>query len=145
MTRAELGDTVRVHFRGEFEDGSKFDSVYEGSPLEFIIGQHRVSEQIENAILGLEVGDNKRIQLMSAFGEYDDQLQFSILRTQLPRDLKPEVGLILEYMLNDGAVVNGRITEMDDYFITLDTNHPMAGKSFSIELELVNICRGEMC
>ena len=51
------GDTVKVHYKGTFDDGEVFDQSSEHGPIEFVVGDHHVVPGFENAVLGKEIGD----------------------------------------------------------------------------------------
>lgn len=141
MKQAKKGDTVHVHYTGKFEDGTVFDSSNGGVPLEFTIGADQVIAGFENAIVGMKPGERKHevIEADSAYGRRDDQLVFTVGRDQLPPGSEVEVGDTLQIGFADGQTASVQVAAMDENSLTLDANHPLAGKTLVFDLELVTI------
>lgn len=138
---ATSGDTVSVHFTGKLEDGTVFDTSREGDPLQFEVGADEVIDGFDRAVHGMEVGDTVDAQLEpgEAYGERDDELVFPVSREQLPDGFEPEVGDELAVEIDDGREVPGRVAEVAEDSVTLDLNHPLAGRPLTFEIELVEI------
>jgi len=141
MVQAKAGDTVRVHYSGFLDDGTIFDSSLEREPFEFTLGEGMVIPGFEDAVVGMDVGETKTVNIPSdkAYGPYRDELLVSVERSQVPPDIEPDVGLELQIRTPEGTVTNVTITEMDEDSITLDANHPLAGKDLIFEIKLVEI------
>ncbi|MFW5488637.1 MAG: FKBP-type peptidyl-prolyl cis-trans isomerase [Desulfovibrio sp.] len=141
MAKAKKGDTVKVHYTGTLGDGSQFDSSQGRDPLEFVVGQGMVIPGFENAVDGLEVGESVSVAIpcADAYGEYNDELTGTIERDRLPDDLNPEVGMMLQLSAEDGQTLQVMVTEMDEETISVDGNHPLAGKDLNFDIELVEI------
>jgi peptidylprolyl isomerase len=138
MLTAKNGDTVKVAYTGKFEDGTVFDSSAEHGPMEFTIGKGQVVPGFENAIIGMELGDLKTATIAAgdAYGEHREDLLLVVDRDKLPADLNPAVGEQLELRRPDGQAILVTIAEVTDTNITLDANHPLAGKNLVFEIEL---------
>lgn len=141
MSPAQEGDTVKVHYTGTLEDGSEFDSSRGREPLEFTLGAGQMIPGFEEAVLGMDVGDSKTqdIPVDEAYGPRRDDLVFEVEREQLPDDLEPEVGEILMMQHPSGQQAQVQVKELGDASITLDGNHPLAGKDLTFDIELVEI------
>ncbi len=139
---AKDGDTVAVHYTGTLSDGSKFDSSYDrGQPLEFVLGAGNMIPGFENAVRGMKAGEVKTVTLApeEAYGAYDENLILVLGRDQLPKGIDIVVGLQLPLQSDTGSMFIGTIIEVSDTTVTLDANHPMAGKELTFEIELVSI------
>ena len=138
---AERGDTVTVHYKGTLEDGSVFDSSEGDSPLEFTIGAHEVIDGFETAVIGMSTGDRKTeaIPPENAYGSREDELVFHIPRASLQSGLDVTAGDFVRVTLPDGQTAPMQVLEIDAESVTLDANHPLAGKTLTFELELVGI------
>ncbi|MBI4267490.1 MAG: peptidylprolyl isomerase [Chloroflexi bacterium] len=134
------GDTVKVDYTGTLDDGTQFDSSAGREPLQFTLGEGKVIPGFEKAVLGMKVGDAKTVKIPSAeaYGPYHDQLMLVLDRSQLPADLVPEVGQTLQ-MEQDGRTFLVNITAVSTANITVDGNHPLAGKDLTFEITLVEI------
>lgn len=139
---AKTGDSVSVHYTGTLADGSVFDSSKNhGKPLVFKLGEGRVIEGFETAIVGLEVGQSKKVSIpfMQAYGERKVELTQKVPRDKLPQDQEPKVGMMLGVKAPDGMQFPALITEVTKDHVTLDLNHPLAGKDLTFDIELVDV------
>jgi FKBP-type peptidyl-prolyl cis-trans isomerase 2 len=141
MTQAKQGDTVRVHYTGTLDDGTVFDSSQGRSPLEFTIGQHKVIPGFEQAVLGMDLGASTtaHIPVDQAYGQHDPQMIFEIERKQVPEDVELAIGDQLQVRRRDGGMAVVTVTAMTESNVTLDGNHPLAGKDLTFDIELVEI------
>lgn len=139
--QARRGDTVSVHYRGTLSDGSEFDSSAGGDPIRFTLGSGEVIPGFESAVEGMSAGDKKTetIPAASAYGERQDALVFTVERDQIPEDSDVGVGDMLRIGFPDGTSAAVQVAALDDDSVTLDANHPLAGKDLTFELELVSI------
>jgi peptidylprolyl isomerase len=141
MTQAKSGDTVRVHYTGTLDDGTVFDSSYDREPLEFTLGEGQVIRGFEEAILGMEPGETKtaRIAAGDAYGQPDGGLVTTFPKDQFPDGIEPKIGQMLQIQQSDGRIMIVRVTGIDEGSVTLDANHPLAGRDLTFEVELVAI------
>jgi peptidylprolyl isomerase len=141
MQQAKQGDTVHVHYKGSLEDGTMFDSSEGAQPLSFTIGSGDVIPGFEEAIVGMAAGDEKTqtIPAEQAYGNRREELVFQVEREQLPADSDVSVGDFLRIGFPDGRTAAVQVVALDDAAVTLDANHPLAGKTLVFELRLVEI------
>ncbi len=141
MAQASLGDTVKVHYTGRLDDGSVFDSSREHDPLEFTTGQEEVIPGFEEGVIGMSPGETKTITIPAehAYGSHRQDLIAIFNRQQFPPEINPEVGQQLQLNGQDGRQFVVQVTEVNDESVTLDANHPLAGKDLTFDLELVEI------
>jgi peptidylprolyl isomerase len=141
MTQARQGDTVRLHYQGKLKDGTVFDTSRERHPLQFTIGTGQVIVGFEQAVIGMSVGESKtaRIPMEQAYGPRRDDLIVNMDRSMLPPGLDPEIGQRLELTQTDDRVSLVTVTAATETSLTLDANHPLAGKELTFELELLEI------
>jgi FKBP-type peptidyl-prolyl cis-trans isomerase 2 len=132
---------VKVHYEGLLDDGSVFDSSIGGEPFEFVIGQEMVIPGFENAVVGMTVGESKSVEISpeEGFGDYSDDLQITLERTQLPTDIDPKLGMRLEIRFQEGEIRYFVVTELTEDNVTLDGNHPLAGQEIVLKIELLEI------
>jgi peptidylprolyl isomerase len=150
MAQAKSGDRVKVHYTGKLEGGEVFDSSEcmedecgcESGPLEFTIGEGEVIPGFEEGVIGMNPGESKTINIPvdQAYGPRIDEMVAVVERANLPPDLTPEVGERLEVTQEDGHVFPVVITEVTDTHVTIDANHPLAGRDLTFDLKLVEIC-----
>jgi len=141
MTRAKLGDTVKVHYTGKLDDGMEFDSSSGREPLEFTLGSKQVIEDFENGVVGMEVSESKTITISSeeAYGPYHKELVLDVPIEQFPSNIQPQLGQQLQLTQPDGQPINVMVTQVTDTIVTLDANHPLAGRDLTFDIQLVEI------
>jgi peptidylprolyl isomerase len=141
MTQVKSGDTVRIHYTGTLADGSTFDSSEGRDPLEFTVGSGQIIPGLDKEIPGMAVGDKKTVTIApaEAYGDsHPDAIQ-SIPRSNVPPEIPLEVGLQLQMQSPSGQVVPVTVVEIGADEVTLDANHPLAGKELTFAFELVSI------
>jgi len=141
MSLAKQGDTVKIHYMGKLEDGTVFDSSQERHPLQFTIGKGQVIAGFEQAIVGMSIGESKttRIPVELGYGPRRDDMVVTVDRSQFPADLNVKVGQRLEVTQTNDQVVLVTVTQATDSTLTLDSNHPLAGKVLTFDLQLIGI------
>ncbi len=141
MSRAKLGDTVKVHYKGLLEDGTVFDSSEGRDPLEFTIGEGKIITSFEDAVCGMTVGESKieNIPAGKAYGLRNEELVIEVDKNQLPINVRPHIGLELQIKQTDGRVTPVAIVALDEAKATLDANHPLAGKDLIFHIDLLNV------
>ncbi len=139
--QAKNGNTVQVNYTGKLADGTVFDSSVGREPLEFTLGAGQMIPGFEKAVLGMKVGEKKTVTIPAdeAYGPRRDEQIVELPREKLPSDLTPEVGQQLQMTRPDGGMIIVAITKVSDKTVTLDANHPLAGKDLTFEIELVKI------
>lgn len=136
------GDKVKVEYTGTLDDGNVFDSSeHHGKPLEFEVGSGQVIKGFEEAIRGMKVGEEKEVKIASkdAYGDKNPQLVNKVPKEQLPKDQEIKAGMMLIVGLPTGQQIPATIVEVGDKEVTLDLNHPLAGKNLNFKLKLVEV------
>ena len=143
MSKVKDGDTVKVHYTGTLiEDGTVFDSSEDREPLEFTLGEGQLIPGFEQAVIGMEVGDDTTVEIASedAYGERREDLELEVSKSDLPDNIDPQVGMQLQMQQQEnGQAIPVQITAVEDEFVKLDANHPLAGKDLTFDIELVEI------
>lgn len=139
MRQATTGDTVHVHYRGTLDDGSEFDNSAGREPIEVTIGNGQVIPGFENALMGMAEGDTKSVTLApeDAYGPTNPDLVHVVERDRIPDEVDLAVGAVLQAADANGNQIRLQVVEFSDDNVTLDANHPLAGKALTFELQLV--------
>ena len=139
--QAKNGNIVQVNYTGTLQDGTIFDTPVGYEPLEFTLGEGQVIPGFEQAVLGMKIGESKTVTIPAddAYGPHRDDLILVIDREELPTGLTPEVGQQLQMTRPDGGMIIVAITKVSDKTVTIDANHPLAGKDLTFEIELAKI------
>jgi len=143
MPKAQEGDTVTVIYQASLEDGSVFDAAEEDEPLVFVLGEGDVLPGFENAILGMQMGERKIVQVPpeEGYGMHEQRLVDEVAIDALPKGLTLKVGNQLEVTSEDGTQYRLQVVHLEDDRVTLDANHPLAGHSLTFQIELLSIDR----
>lgn len=168
MAQAQTGDKVKVHYTGTLEDGSVFDTSegveqsddhscgcssrkssddgcgcgsHGAEPMEFIIGAGQLIPKFETAVIGLEPGQSITVSIPAddAYGQRAEEMVAVIERSEIPAEINPEPGHQMEVILEDGSPLPVLVTEVTDTTITLDGNHPLAGRDLTFAIRLIEI------
>lgn len=142
--KVKVGDSVKVDYEGRFESGEVFDSSKHGDhshPLVFKVGNKEVIDGFDKAVVGMEVGEEKEFKLSpgEGYGQRNEQLLQKIPRDRLPLGQEPQAGMVLMLKSPEGHQIPAKITAVDDKNITIDLNHPLAGKTLIFKIKLVEI------
>lgn len=136
----KIGDTVALHYKGTLNDGTVFDSSEGRAPLEFEVGSGMVIKGFDDGVLGMAIGEKKAIHIAveNAYGPLNEQMIFKFDRAGIPSDIPIEIGGTLN--MHDGQqAVPVIIREIEESYVVMDANHPLAGQELNFELEMVNI------
>ena len=135
------GNYVVVHYTGTFEDGTVFDSSSDRQPLEFKVGEGSVIPGFESAIVQMNIEEEKNIVIQpdDAYGRYDDSLIHSFPAESVREQFDPEVGMTIGVQLENGNQIPALITEVGEESVTIDLNHPLAGKTLHFNVKLLEV------
>ncbi|HMB16512.1 MAG TPA: peptidylprolyl isomerase [Pelovirga sp.] len=142
MTAVATGSKIKVHYTGTFDDGEVFDSSRQAEqPFEFEVGAGQVIPGFDNAVVGMKAGDTKQVRLTEeeAYGPYNQEMIFDADPNQFEDGLSPEVGQQFQTQMQDGTPLLLTVKAVSNDKITLDANHPMAGKALNFDLEVVEV------
>ena len=141
MTQAKTGDTVRITYTGTLNDGTQFDSNKGGDPLQFTLGSGEVIAGFDAGVTGMAVGESKTVSIPSdqAYGAHDPAKIQKIPRDRVPSEIDLQLGMQLGARTADGQQIAFTVVEIADADITVDANHPLAGRDLTFEIELVEI------
>jgi peptidylprolyl isomerase len=134
------GSRVRAHYTGRLTDRPQpFDSSIGRDPLEFIVGQGQLIEGFEQAVIGLNPGDKKTVELSPdlAYGPVKDDMIMTVGRDKVPQDVQEGQGL--QATLQNGQVVPFVVTKVTDTEVVVDANHPLAGQTLIFDIEILEV------
>ena len=143
MESAKTGDKVRVNYTGRSEDGQVFESSVGMVPFTFTIGAGEVIKGFEDAVIGMQPGERKKITIEpeDGFGLYEEDLVLEVPKSGLPTDLILQVGTDFEMEDDEGNVLPAVVIEILDDSILIDANAPLAGKRVIYDIELLDILK----
>ncbi len=134
------GDTVKVEYVGTLDDGTVFDSSENhGELLEFEVGAGKIIPGFENAVIGMETGEEKEFKLdaSQAYGDRNPQLVQKVPLDQVPPGVC--AGMMLVVALPNGLQIPVKVQEVSEEWVTIDMNHPLAGENLNFKIKVVDI------
>lgn len=141
MSSVKEGDTVKVHYTGRLDDGTQFDTSSGREPLELTVGSGNIIPGFEKSVVGMAPGDTKTVTVPSeeAYGDHRDDMVQTVSREQIPPEVEVAPGVQLRASNQNGQPFLLTVVDVSDEAVTVDANHPLAGKDLTFEIELVEI------
>jgi peptidylprolyl isomerase len=141
MAKVKNGDTVKIHYTGKLEDGTVFDTSSGREPIQFTIGSNQVIAGLEKAVVGMNQGESKTSKITSdqAYGPHRKEMLIEVERKEIPDDINLEIGQHLQIPQQNRRSIIVRVADISEEKVTLDANHPLAGKDLTFDIELVEI------
>ena len=117
------------------------ESTEDGEPIEFIQGIGQVIPGLENAIYGMKVGDQKTVEIPpeEAYGEYDPESTQEAKKDEFSEEVPLDVGTFMDLEDDEGDMLSDQIVAAEEETVTLDFNHPLAGKTLTFEITLTDL------
>ena len=122
-------------------DGAVVESTEGKTPFHYHHGGQQILPALERALTGLHIGDTKELTVgpEDGYGQPDPAALVEVPKTQLPAEVTPEVGLVIRGVNPDGQSFPAKIKEIKGETVVLDLNHPLAGKTLTIKVKVVDI------
>ncbi|RLF40716.1 MAG: peptidylprolyl isomerase [Thermoplasmata archaeon] len=141
MSGIQEGDIVDVLCEGRLKDGTIFFQATEEQPLRLVVGEGKLFLALEEQLIGMKPGDSKTIELQpeEGFGSYNEKLILKAPKDSFNPEFKPVQGAKVSVEVYPGKKLVGTITEVDDETVTIDFNHPLAGKKLIFVVTIVAI------
>lgn len=138
-TRIEDGSVVEVRYRLFDESGVEIDSSEESEPLSYVHGRGQILPGLERELEGRVAGDEATIVVApdEGFGPHRDEFVFSVPRSQFEFAVEP--GAVVEAQLPDGRSRYLQVIDVSEESVTVDGNHPMAGKTLRFEVTVASV------
>lgn len=132
---------ITLHFAVRLMDGTEMDSTFGGEPASFSWGDESLLPGFERAILGLEAGDRRSVYIdaQSGFGDYNEQNVQHFRRETFGEPEGLEVGMVMSFADAAGAELPGVVSSLDEDWVTVDFNHPLAGRDLTFEVEIISV------
>jgi peptidylprolyl isomerase len=139
--KVENGNTVVVEYTGKFEDGTVFDTSKGKKPIEFKTGAGQVVKGFDEAVIGMKKGEEKKIKLKpeDAFGQRDEKLVQRVPKRIFPKNMELKKGTRLKLQSPEGQIILANVTKVEQEHVTVDFNHPLAGKNLDFDIKVLDI------
>jgi FKBP-type peptidyl-prolyl cis-trans isomerase 2 len=134
------GKKVSLEYTVFLEDGTQIDTNIGEDPLVFVLGSHQVFPALENELMGLKVGDSKKISLKpeEAYGKIMPDAFRELELESIPQQFR-FVGAVIGIQDPSGGVFPIRVHDIKEEKIILDFNHPLAGKALQFEVKVLGV------
>lgn len=138
---AKNGDTIKVHYTLKLDNGEVVESTTRDLPAQLTLGQEHMIPGFENSIIGMKSGNSKTITIPidEAYGMRDEKKVFELNREKIPEALEPQIGQLVRIYRPDGKAFLATVIDTSAKGYIMDTNHPLAGKNLTFDLELIEI------
>lgn len=122
-------------------DGEVVDSSKENGPIDFIQGKGNIIPGLEKALYGMNLDESKEVNVPAAeaYGEFDEEAVEEVPVSDFPTDIPLEVGVELAVEDEDGGAMSAVIEEVTKDTVTLNFNHPLAGKDLVFDVKIVSL------
>lgn len=122
-------------------DGDVLDEAGKDDAIQFLHGHRNIIPGLENELTGMKLGDSKKVSVQpeEGYGLTDSEEIEEISLEDFPEGIVPEIGMELEVKDEDGNDLYGRVLAITDETVTMDFNHPLAGKTLDFEITVVGL------
>jgi peptidylprolyl isomerase len=140
MSLIKKGSRVKIFYTCRLKDGKVFETNTGGAPLEFTVGKGKVIKGMENAVIGMKPGETKTVVIKppDGYGPKDQGLIWTVTVAELPAGTPAEASAEVAFTRADGSAVEGRIVKIEGDWLTVDGNHPLAGRNLTFEIRIVD-------
>lgn len=139
MAPERIDDDVVVELQYKlWTDGELVEESESDDPLVYLHGHDNIIPGLERELYGLSIGDEKEIVVgpEDGYGDRDPENVEEVSLNELPLGFTPELGMLLEVQDEDGNVYVAQVEDVGDGTVTLDFNHPMAGKELRFQVRV---------
>ena len=139
--RAGPDTRVTLHFAVRLMDGTEMDSTFAGQPASFVWGDESLLPGFERALLGLKAGDKRSvyIEAENGFGAYNPDNIQQFREDEFAEGMALETGVVVSFRDASGAELPGVISLIEDNWVTVDFNHPLAGQTLNFDVKVVDV------
>lgn len=132
---------VSIHYTLRDDAQSELDTSRGSDPLLYLHGHSQIVPGLERALAGKKTGDKvlASIKPEDGYGIYDPQLTSKVARKQFPKGANLSIGEMFEFSNAQGEPVVVRISSVEEDTVTVDANHPLAGKVLHFDVEIVDV------
>jgi len=135
------GTRVTLNFALVLDDGSEIDSNFEKEPASFSVGDGSLLPGFERALFGLKSGDEATLEILpeEGFGQPNDNNLQTIKRDQFDAGSELGEGMVFSFADAAGGELPGVVKTFDADEVTVDFNHPLAGRTLSFRVAIHNV------
>lgn len=135
------GSKITMHFALKLAEDQVVDSTFEAEPATFELGDGNLLPGFEEFLIGLTTGDHKVFEIPpeKGFGQPNPQNMQDMKRSDFAVDMPVAPGLMVSFADAQGAELPGLISKVEGDWVTVDFNHPLAGKTLIFEVQVLEV------
>jgi FKBP-type peptidyl-prolyl cis-trans isomerase SlpA len=140
------GTRIFLNFSLSLEDGSEVDSNFGGEPVDFVYGDGSLLPGFEYLLLGMTAGQRNMFTVLpeNSFGQPNDNNVQCLPRDQFDDDVELEIGLVFSFADVGGGELPGMLISFDEDEVTVDFNHPLAGRNILFDVVIHRVEPAEL-
>ena len=140
------GTCVHLNFALRLDDGEEVDSNFDRDPVSFTVGDGSLLPGFERRLFGLLPGEREQFTVPpeDAFGQHNPQNVQRVDRDQFEDGIELEQGLVYSFADAAGGELPGVIVAFDDAEVTVDFNHPLAGRTLVFDVQIHRVEPAEL-
>ena len=137
----KLGDKVTLEYTLALKDGTVLEEAGKDEPLTVEVGKTDIMESVERALVGMEAGQDKLVEVApaDAFGEINPDLEITVPFDDYPEGMSLKPGETFMLPLPSGDSVPACVTGIDENGVTIDLNHPLAGETLIVKVNVISV------
>ena len=138
--RIAQGSQVTLHFAIKLENGDVVDSTFDKQPASFTVGDGSLLPGFEMALYGLKCGDQRSLPITpdQGFGQSNPQ-NVQVMPRSAFAAMELSEGLLVIFNDAANAELPGVVKAFDETHVTVDFNHPLAGKNLTFDVEIIEV------
>jgi FKBP-type peptidyl-prolyl cis-trans isomerase SlpA len=136
-----LGDDVIIHYAMKLNGGQVIETTFGKDPLLLKVGSGDLPQGLEEALIGLSKGDKKAITLppSKSFGQKRKNVTTEVPKSMFEEEEKLTRNALVELISKEGVRHMVSVHEVKENSVILDLNHPLAGQTLAVDIEVVEI------
>lgn len=141
MNEIVPGSRVTLHLSLTFTDGTEALSTFGDEPETLVLGDGTLTPGLELALYGLKAGDKQTLTLTAeqGFGFRDEEKIHQMQRNRFPPEMELAKGQVIGFTTPEGAEIPGTVFELGEDEVTIDFNHPLAGREVVFRVQILEV------
>ena len=120
-------------------EGKQIGSSKKSGPISFVQGQQSIVPGLEKNLYEMKIGDTKEIRVSALDGEIDPEDFLILQKSEFSENIPMEPGTIINLRDEDGDIQKARIDSINEDEVTLNFNHPLAGKELTFQVTILDL------
>ena len=138
---SEPNKVITMNYTLKDNEGVVIDTTEDKGAFSFISGTNQILPKLEEQIGTMLIGSKKNVKLSAegAYGIYDESAIQKVEKSTFPDDATVEVEMGFVANSPDGHPMPFKVAAVEEKEVTIDFNHPLAGKDLEFNVHLIDI------